>query len=223
MRSRHVDRFNHDDEAADYDLDVQNEDDPIRAGYDALLDWVVERTGAGSGMRVLDLGAGTGNLSARLPAACELVCVDISSEMRRIGAAKLASQDRVSWVSADLIEYFERAGPKFDAIVSTYAIHHLMADEKTELFGRIWSSLAGGGRAVFGDLMFAHADARAQQLAAYRASGDASQVALADDIEDEFFWDVAEALAQLRELGFSVEAQRFSALSWGIAATRPGP
>jgi hypothetical protein len=49
VRSRNADRFNHDEDAAGYDRDVLNEADPIRAGYDALLDWVAAGAAAGSG------------------------------------------------------------------------------------------------------------------------------------------------------------------------------
>ena len=42
MRSTHADLFNHDDDAAGYDVEVGDESDPLRAGYGALLDWIIE-------------------------------------------------------------------------------------------------------------------------------------------------------------------------------------
>lgn len=42
MKSRHAEYFNHDGDAPGYDRDVTNEDDPIRTGYNAVLDWVAE-------------------------------------------------------------------------------------------------------------------------------------------------------------------------------------
>ena len=62
MRSRHADRFSHDEEAAGYDRDVLDEADPIRTGYDALLDWVAKSAEPAPESRVLELGSGTGNL-----------------------------------------------------------------------------------------------------------------------------------------------------------------
>ena len=218
MRSRNADRFNHDEDAAGYDRDVLNEADPIRAGYDALLDWVAARAEAGSGSRVLELGAGTGNLSGRLPACAELVCVDVSDEMAKIARNKLARREGVRWVCADLLEYFDAPGAPFDSVISSYAIHHLVEDEKQQLFGRIASRLARGGRAAFGDLMFENAEAARDLLDSYRASG---RGVLADEIEDEFFWDVSSAVAGLESRGLAVETRRFSELSWGIAAVAP--
>ena len=37
--------FNHDGGAHGYDEDVLNEQDPIRAGYEATLEWVAESAG----------------------------------------------------------------------------------------------------------------------------------------------------------------------------------
>ena len=77
MRSRHVDRFNHDSEAGGYDSDVSDESNPVRNGYAATLDWVIEHASAGRNDTVIDLGAGTGNLAQRLGPVARLVCVDV--------------------------------------------------------------------------------------------------------------------------------------------------
>ena len=66
MRSRHVDHFNHDTEVDGYDDDVADESNPVRNGYDATLDWVIEHAAVGRDDVVVDLGTGTGNLAARL-------------------------------------------------------------------------------------------------------------------------------------------------------------
>lgn len=214
MRSRNAERFNHDEEAPGYDADVRDEADPIRAGYDAVLAWVAERARCDPTSRVLDLGSGTGNLSQRLSAWRELVCVDVSREMTRLAREKLGARPGVSFVHADLLEFFDTPGPAFDAVVSTYAVHHLDATEKPVLFERIRERLAPDGRVAFGDLMFEDAAARDALLAGYRACGRGE---LADDIEDEFFWDLSEAVAHLEALGFEVEKRRFSELGFGIA------
>lgn len=218
MRSRHADAFNHDDEAAGYDADVRNEADPVRAGYDALLGWVAAQAGTGAGRRVLDLGAGTGNLTARLDPSAAVVCVDVSAEMLRRAREKLAGRPHVRFERADLLEFFDRfPDDAFDAIVSTYAIHHLTGDEKQALFTRIASRLPPGGRAVFGDLMFESASAREAILVDYRARGRSE---LARDAEAEFFWNLATDRPALEQAGFVCQTRRYSELSWGVAATR---
>ncbi len=48
MRSRYADEYNHDGAAPGYDEDVLNEEDPIRTGYRATLDWVIKVAQIGS-------------------------------------------------------------------------------------------------------------------------------------------------------------------------------
>lgn len=62
--------------------------------------------------------------------------------------------------------------PTFDAVLSTYAVHHLTGAEKVLLFQLIWERLWPGGRAVFGDLMFADEAERALLDRKYEQLGD---------------------------------------------------
>jgi putative AdoMet-dependent methyltransferase len=221
MHSQHGGRFNHDPWADGYDEDVRDESHPIRAGYNEVLRWVAEQSGASREAMVLDLGCGTGNLAARLPPCKRLICVDISEKMLALARHKLAGRDDVEFIQADLLGYFDRADPPaFDAVVSTYAMHHLTEDEKALIFRRIEAALRPGGRAVFGDLMFRDIAARDQQVARFRAQG---QGEIVEDIEEEFFWNVTQADLLLGVLGFRTETRQVSALSWVIAAVKEEP
>jgi putative AdoMet-dependent methyltransferase len=217
MRSRFVDKFNHDDEAPGYDEDVADERNPIREGYSALLRWVVDQASAGGSSSVLELGTGTGNLAILLEDFDRMVCVDISANMLGIARAKLADRPNVEYVQADLLQCFEALEERFDVVISAYAIHHLTEEERHVLFRSVERSLEPGGRAVFGDLMFADDEERRDYLAALRSKGESD---LADEIEDEFFWNVEETIGELVGLGFRVTKERFSRLSWGICAER---
>lgn len=223
MRSRHVDEFNHDPWAQDYDHNVRNEEDPIRTGYAQTLAWTVAQAEIRPDSIVLDLGSGTGNTSALIPAAQQVVCVDISQKMTELARPKLAHLAQVDFVQADLLEYFAQypaaQAARFDAVISTYAVHHLTEAEKATLFTRVFAALKPGGRAVFGDLMFRDAAAEAELRAAYAAAGMTDLIL---DFDEEFFWNIETALTALAEAGLAVEdVQRFSALSWGISVTKP--
>ncbi len=97
--------------------------------------------------RVLDLGAGTGMLSAFVRAEfpdAHLTLLD--------GAPKMLAQAREA-LRADHVTYVERDladplpdGP-WDAIVSALAIHHLDDEDKLDLYRRIRAAL--GPRGVF--------------------------------------------------------------------------
>lgn len=218
MRSQHVAEFNHDPWAAEYDEDVRNENDPIRTGYAEALAWTVARAEIEPQHVVVDLGVGSGNTSALIPAARQVIGVDISGAMMALARPKLAHLADVRFVQADLLEFFDQPHP-FDRLISTYALHHLTEPEKTQLFRFIWRDLTPGGRAVFGDLMFANAAARAELETLYRTAGDTGMI---ETFAEEFFWLVDSACASLFETGFDVvEVKRFSQLSWGICVVKP--
>ena len=105
MRSRNVDRFNHDVDAPSYDSDVANEADPIRAGYSELLRWVSARADV-DGADVIELGAGTGNLTTLLNGASSIEAVDASAEMLSL-LRKKCGDARVRCHQADLLGYFD--------------------------------------------------------------------------------------------------------------------
>lgn len=218
MRSSHVDLYNHDEDAATYDQDVLRSEDPIREGYAEVLDWVAQNAGITQDSTVVELGSGTGNLTARLPPCRSLVCVDVSAEMTRIARRKLDGVSHVSYVQADILEYFDAAPPPFDVAVSTYVVHHLTQQEKELLFDQLVRRLLPGGRALFGDLMLESAQEERVLIEHYRSIGDD---VTADAIEEEFFWHVDASVSYLRSLGLSVETIRFSTLSWGIKIHLP--
>ncbi len=96
--------------------------------------------------RILDLGAGTGLLSAavleKLPRA-ELLLVDHSERMLAQAVQRFGNQERVSTRIGDLGDPLPE-GP-FDAVMSGLAIHHLPHEGKRDLFGRIRRALRPGG------------------------------------------------------------------------------
>jgi tRNA (cmo5U34)-methyltransferase len=98
--------------------------------------------------RVLDLGAGTGLMSAavlaRYPHA-QLVLVDGAAEMLEQARANVRASS-ITTVVADLREELP-AGP-FDAVVSALAIHHLEDADKRALFARVHAALRPGGAFV---------------------------------------------------------------------------
>ncbi len=217
-RSLHVDEFNHDEDAVGYDLDVQNEADPVRAGYEELLTWMAGESHVTEESTVLELGSGTGNLTARLRPAREIVCVDVSKAMMRIAQHKLGARNDVRWVESDLLEFFDEPGTMLDVVVSSYAIHHLTAPERATLLAHLAVRMNPGGSVIVGDLMFESLSARREILLRY---GQTGRKELVEGIEEEFFWDLETDLAVLRELGFEVDVRRFSELSWGLSGRSP--
>lgn len=217
-RSANADIFNHDAEAAGYDNDVRNEADPIRAGYRDVLQWVVQQAQITPTSRVLELGSGTGNLSELIASCGELVSVDISENMETIAKCKMRHLANRRFIKADILEGFTQELGKFDAVISTYAVHHLTDQEKQRLFALIFDHLLPSGAAVFGDLMVQSDSEKEEKVHQYLAKGDR---ATAQAISEEFFWSLDTAIADLKRLGFKIRVKRFSDLSYGVIARKP--
>jgi tRNA (cmo5U34)-methyltransferase len=129
--------------AADYHAQRRRLVPSFELFYGTAVDLLALR--GGSVRRVLDLGAGTGLLSAavleRYPDA-ELVLLDGSSEMLSHAHERLPASS-ITTVTRDMRDELPE-GP-FDAVVSALAIHHLEHPDKRDLLAHIHRALRPGG------------------------------------------------------------------------------
>src|SRR5574340_741926 len=143
-----------DEWAASYDQDVAvNRGFPFE-GYRQVLETVLRAAQAEPGMRVLDIGAGTGNLTAMFAAAgCQIWGTDYSAEMVAQARAKLP---QVPFIQADLLAPWPSELPqRFDRIVSGYVFHHFTQQKKVELLSDlVRQHLTPGGRIIIADIAF---------------------------------------------------------------------
>jgi tRNA (cmo5U34)-methyltransferase len=108
-------------------------------------------------LRIIDLGCGTGTLAAKVleifPKA-QFTCLDVAENMIAIAKAKLARYPQVRYVVADF-QSFDFDG-KYDAVVSSLALHHLPTDaDKQNLYRRIYENLNAGGVFYNADVILA--------------------------------------------------------------------
>jgi tRNA (cmo5U34)-methyltransferase len=148
--------------------------------------------------RVLDLGTGDGRLLAllRIDRGEMLgVGVDSSEVMLEAAGTRFADDERVELVKHDLAEPLPALG-RFDAIVSSFAIHHLEHERKRSLYGEVFDLLEPGG--MFANFEHVASATHRLHLAFFEAIGEP----LEDEDPSDRLLDVESQLGWLRALGF---------------------
>jgi len=101
---------------------------------------------------ILDMGAGTGLLSAllleRYPDA-EITLLDLSEKMLAVAQERFSGKTNVRFRTGDYAQV-DLGGP-YDLVCSALSIHHLESGDKRRLFERVYKALAPGGVFVNAD------------------------------------------------------------------------
>jgi putative AdoMet-dependent methyltransferase len=178
-------------------------------GYERILDAVVTLAEVVPGMRVLDLGIGTGNLAQRFVAqGCAMWGVDFSAEMLAKARAKLP---QVQLVQANLLAEWPAALLcPFDLIVSAYVLHEFTLENKIGLLRRAIRCLSPGGMILVADIAFPSVVIR--EAAMQHIYGD-----LWD--EDEWYWAADESVAACKSAGLHATYRQMSSCG-GIFVVR---
>jgi tRNA (cmo5U34)-methyltransferase len=135
--------------ASEYDAQRQH----VIPGFDVFYGTAVWAADwPGSRPAILDIGAGTGLLSALLlekyPNA-SLTLLDISEEMLRVAKKRFAGNKNVHYITGDYS--IMSLGGRYDLICSALSIHHLTHEDKQGLYQRIYNALNPGGVFVNAD------------------------------------------------------------------------
>ncbi len=120
-------------------------------GESTLLEFI-----PGSTRRILDLGTGDGRLLALVKSALacvtekdshaklEAVAIDFSPTMLEAASKRFAVDSSVTVMTHNLDHPLPALG-KFDAVISSFAIHHLVHERKRTLYAEIHALLNPGG------------------------------------------------------------------------------
>ena len=164
------------------------------AGETALLDEIPHGI-----RRVLDLGSGDGRLLDRVlrerPKA-RGVALDFSVSMLDALNRRFGPMSRAEIVHHNL-EFPLPVLGTFDAVVSSFAVHHLVHERKRQLFEEIWTLLEAGG--VFCNLEHVASTSDYGHMRFLHAMGRT----LDDEDPSNKLLDVHTQLVWLREVGFA--------------------
>jgi tRNA (cmo5U34)-methyltransferase len=149
--------------------------------------------------RILDLGTGDGRLLGLLKIErpnVESVAVDFSPAMLEAVKIRFLNDDAVKIIAHNLDESLPELGT-FDAVVSSFAIHHVVHERKLTLYQEIFNLLEPGG--IFCNLE--HVSSPTQKL--HERFLAAIGRTLEQDDPSNKLLDVETQLTWLREIGFT--------------------
>ena len=150
--------------------------------------------------RILDLGTGDGRLLSLLKIDRANIAVDFSETMLSAAKKRFVNDAKTQVIAHNLDEQLPGTlikNGRFDAVVSSFAIHHLTHARKRSLYTEIFDLLEPGG--IFCNLE--HVSSPTPAIHAYFRQA----IGLADAPEDPSnkLLDVETQLSWLREIGFT--------------------
>lgn len=153
------------------------------AGYREVLGRIFETVLKKRNAAVLDIGFGTGTLTAKLyERGCTVYGQDFSARMIELASAKMPEAFLYQGdFTKGLAEPLRRR--RYDFIVSTYALHHLTDGQKIAFLHTLYDRLKEKGQILIGDVAF---ETRADLERCRQNAGD--------EWDDEEYYFVADEL-----------------------------
>ena len=161
------------------------------AGYATILKEIYGRVCASGAKAVLDIGFGTGTLAGQLyQQGCDVFGQDFSSRMIQLAQEKMPrAQLYQGDFSLGLVQALKQQ--RYDAIIATYALHHLTDEQKVAFLQELLPLLQDNGCIYVGDVAFATRAQLEQCKAQAGDDWDASEIYFVYD-------ELKQAFPQLR-------------------------
>lgn len=218
LRKDWQDKWNFDNQAHDYDQSIKMHGYRfnVHQDYEKALNRVVETVQLSPGNVCLDIGIGTGNLGARfLKKDIKVIGVDQAEEMLAVCKEKHPEIEtrKGHFLALPVMNL------QVDAIVSSYALHHLTEEEKLLALEEMDRVLKKGGEICIADLMFLDQVHRNRVMDAFRKDGNLEAV---QAIEDEYYANRSRLVNWLRKNHYTVETHQFNDILSMVYARKEG-
>lgn len=207
--------------AFDYDGLIPRLIPRYREQHDLILQLIPFETNAH--IKVLDLGAGTGILSALILQAfpqANVLAFDIAEKMLKVCQTNLSAyQERLTLQQGNFAE--DNFGNGYDLVVSGLAIHHLDSAGKQTLFKKLFQSMNSGGILLIRDIVTAATPRLTEQYEQLwrqyiKASGEDDAAWFQKYLEEDIPSSVEEQTRWLSKAGFADTACHWRHLNFAI-------
>ena len=182
--------------------------------YQGILEQTVIEIAKTPGATVLDIGSGTGNLSyvAKL-AAYNVIGIDPNKKMLKIAKDKFPDIDFVEGGFLNI----PQSNNSVDAIISSYAFHHL-SDEDKKLAALLFSTkLKANGKVIIADTMYS---SDKDKVSLIEDSLTKNYTSLVEDLETEFYTTHQVLTEIFTYAGFNVSYKQMNKFVWILTATK---
>lgn len=210
-------RFNalFDDWADNYDETVESENGEYKEvfnNYNEILSETVKHISKFKGAKVLDIGSGTGNLTnAASNIGYNVIGIEPNSKMRSISQEKYPFIKFLSGAFLSLpIE-----NNSVDAIINSYAFHHLTDEEKKDAVKTFKDKLKKDGVVVIADTMFDSEQSKENILNDVKNSNADS---LLHDLQTEYYSTHSYLTKIFEDAGFKVSYLQMNKFVWILTA-----
>ena len=207
--------------AFDYDGLIPRLIPRYREQHDLILQLIPFETNAH--IKVLDLGAGTGILSALILQAfpqANILAFDIAEKMLKVCQTNLSPyQERLTLQQGNFAE--DDFGNGYDLVVSGLAIHHLDSAGKQTLFKKLFQSMNSGGILLIRDIVTAATPRLTEQYEQLwrqymKANREDDAAWFQKYLEEDIPSSVEEQTRLLSEAGFADTACHWRHLNFAI-------
>jgi putative AdoMet-dependent methyltransferase len=162
---------------------------------------------------VLDIGAGTGNLIAKIVSLPNIVlkAIEPSKQMR----IKFLEKCKNIEIVPGLLPKIPVKDNTFDILVATYVIHHIPSNEIGVMVQEFRRVLKRSGTVIIVDAMFESQNALALLKKELENKGDKEMI---EEIEDEYFPLVDNLKTEFVKSGFYITIHRLGTFTWYLQA-----
>ncbi len=211
--SRFNDLFNN--WADNYDETVSLSDGEYKEvfiNYNEILNETIYNIQKNKGAKVIDIGSGTGNLTKiAFDFGYDVIGIEPNNKMLNIAKTKFPF---ISFVNGSFLS-LPFSENSIDAIITSYAFHHLTDEEKLLAIKLFKDKLKNDGSVIIADTMYYQDSTKTDLI---KDAYEKDYFSLANDLETEFYTTHKVFTDLFKSEGFNVSYKQMNKFVWILIA-----